>query len=135
MSCLCSQYGMPIQLYSSRDPSTQKNRSYISNLVFFYQIIFCIKEMFEINKLLTYLLTLLRFAVACCTLRAKKLSFLCVFVNAFEKFNGVENRKNDLILIMTPEKQDKTSELSKHWSPDSTLARNEVIIKPLCPVN
>ena len=33
--------------------------------------------------------------------------------------------KNDLILIMTPEKQDKTSELSKHWSPDSTLARNE----------
>ena len=26
------------------------------------------------------------------------------------------NRKNDLILIMTPEKQDKTLELSKHWS-------------------
>ena len=26
----------------------------------------------------------------------------------------VENRKNDLILIMTPEKQDKTLELSKH---------------------
>ena len=25
-----------------------------------------------------------------------------------------ENRKNDLILIMTPEKQDKTLELSKH---------------------
>ena len=29
------------------------------------------------------------------------------------------NRKNDLILIMTPEKQDKTLELSKHWSADS----------------
>ena len=45
------------------------------------------------------------------------------------------NRKNDLILIMTPEKQDKTLELSKHWSPDSTLARNEVIIKTTYPVN
>ena len=30
---------------------------------------------------------------------------------------------------MTPEKQDKTLELSKHWSVDSTLARNEVIMK------
>ena len=39
------------------------------------------------------------------------------------------NRKNDLILIMTPEKQDKTLELSEHWSVDSTLARNEVIMK------
>ena len=39
------------------------------------------------------------------------------------------NRKNDLILIMTPEKQDKTLELSKHWSVDSTPARNEVIMK------
>ena len=28
---------------------------------------------------------------------------------------------------MTPEKQDKTLELSKHWSADSTPARNEVI--------
>ena len=45
------------------------------------------------------------------------------------------NRKNDLILIMTPKKQDKTSELSKHWSPDSTPARNEVIMKPPYPVN
>ena len=36
-----------------------------------------------------------------------------------------QNRKNDLILIMTPEKQDKTLELSKHWSVDSTPARNE----------
>ena len=26
------------------------------------------------------------------------------------------DRKSDLILIMTPEKQDKTLELSKHWS-------------------
>ena len=34
-------------------------------------------------------------------------------------------KKSDLILIMTPEKQDKTLELSKHWSPDSTPARNE----------
>ena len=29
------------------------------------------------------------------------------------------------MLIITPEKEDKTSELSKHWSPDSTQARNE----------
>ena len=41
--------------------------------------------------------------------------------------NTIEN--NDLILIMTPEKQDKTVELSKHWSADSTPARNEVIMK------
>ena len=33
------------------------------------------------------------------------------------------DRKNDLILIMTPEKKDKTLELSKRWSPDSTPAR------------
>ena len=45
------------------------------------------------------------------------------------------NRKNDLILIMTPEKQDKTLELCKHWSVDSTPARNEVIMKPTYPVN
>ena len=45
-----------------------------------------------------------------------------------------ENRKNDLILIMTPEKQDKTFELSKHWSVYSTLARNEVIMKRAYPV-
>ena len=44
------------------------------------------------------------------------------------------NRENDLILIMTPEEQDKTSELSKHWSVDSTPARNEVIIKWTYPV-
>ena len=36
---------------------------------------------------------------------------------------------------MTPEKQDKTSELSKHWSPDSTLARNELIMKMTHPVD
>ena len=45
-----------------------------------------------------------------------------------------QNRKNDLILIMTPEKQDKTLELSKHWSVDSTPARNEVIMKRTYPV-
>ena len=45
------------------------------------------------------------------------------------------NRKNDLILIMTPEKQDKTLELSKHWSADSTPTRNEVIMKMTYPVN
>ena len=45
------------------------------------------------------------------------------------------NRKNDLILIMTPEKQDETLELSKHWSPDSTLTRNEVIMKITYLVN
>ena len=44
------------------------------------------------------------------------------------------NRKNDLILNMTPEKQDKTLELSKHWSADSTPARNEVIMKTIYPV-
>ena len=46
----------------------------------------------------------------------------------------VYNSKNDLILIMTPEKQDKTLELSKHWSVDSTPARNEVIMKRTYPV-
>ena len=45
-----------------------------------------------------------------------------------------EKRKNDVILIMTPEKQDKTLELSKHWSVDSTPARNEVIMKRTYPV-
>ena len=46
-----------------------------------------------------------------------------------------ENRENDLILIMTAEKQDKILELSNHWSPDSTPARNEVIMKTTYPVN
>ena len=45
-----------------------------------------------------------------------------------------DSRKNDLILIMTPDKQDKTLELSKHWSVDSTPARNEVIMKRAYPV-
>ena len=40
-----------------------------------------------------------------------------------------------LLLIMTPEKQDRTSELSKHWSPNLTLARNVVIMKTAYPVN
>ena len=47
-------------------------------------------------------------------------NFICI-LNIIEK--------NDLILIMTPEKEDKTLELSKHWSADSTPARNEVIMK------
>ena len=47
--------------------------------------------------------------------------------------NKINNRKNDLILIMTPENQDKTLELSKHWSADSTPARNEVIMKTTSP--
>ena len=38
------------------------------------------------------------------------------------------NRENDLILIMTPEKQGKSLEFSKHWSVDSTPARNEMIM-------
>ena len=46
----------------------------------------------------------------------------------------IEYRKNDLILIMTPEKLDKTLELSKHWSVDSTPARNEVIMNRTYPV-
>ena len=33
-----------------------------------------------------------------------------------------DSRKDDLILIMTPEKQDKSLELSKHYSVDSTPA-------------
>ena len=33
------------------------------------------------------------------------------------------------MLIMTMEKQDKTLELIKHWSADSTPARNEEIMK------
>ena len=40
--------------------------------------------------------------------------------------------KNDLIL-MTPEKQNKTLELSRHWSADSTPARNEVVMKTTYP--
>ena len=51
-----------------------------------------------------------------------------------ETHQAHENRKNDLILIMTPEKQDKTLELSKHWSADSTPARNEVIKNTTYPV-
>ena len=35
---------------------------------------------------------------------------------------------------MTPAKQDKTLELSKHWSADSTPARNEVIMNRTYPV-
>ena len=35
---------------------------------------------------------------------------------------------------MTTEKQDKTLELSKHWSADSTPEKNEVIMKTTYPV-
>ena len=35
---------------------------------------------------------------------------------------------------MTPEKQDKTLELNKHLSVDSTPAKNEVIMKRTYPV-
>ena len=66
--------------------------------------------------------------------------FLSFYMNQYQKtkynlYSMCEaNRKNDLILTMTPEKQDKTLELSKHWSADSTLARNEVIMKGTYPV-
>ena len=61
--------------------------------------------------------------------RWKVLPGKCIFRGASNEY-----RKNDLILIMTPEKQDKTLELSKHWSVDSTPARNEVIMKRTYPV-
>ena len=51
-----------------------------------------------------------------------------------DKAPGIDSRKDDLILIMTPEKQDKILELSKHWSVDLTPARNEVIMKRTYPV-
>ena len=57
-----------------------------------------------------------------------------VWKTSFHSREKHENRKNDPILIMTPEKQDKTLELSKYWSVDSTLARNEVIMKRTYPV-
>ena len=50
-------------------------------------------------------------------------------------FHGNNIEQNDLILIMTLEKQDKTLESSKYWSPDSTPARNEVIMKTAYPAN
>ena len=36
---------------------------------------------------------------------------------------------------MTPEKQDKNFELIEHWSPESTTARNEAIMKTTYQVN
>ena len=45
------------------------------------------------------------------------------------------NRKKRSYTHYDPKKQDKTLELSKHWSPDSTPARNEVIMKTTYPVN
>ena len=71
------------------------------------------------NRLLFYCLDNFRFQISIHTLQ----------------LDVPENRKNDLILIMTPEKQDnKTLELSKHWSVDSTPARNKVIMKRTYPV-
>ena len=64
--------------------------------------------------------------------------FSCLLLKIDKNYTAMamhfENRKNDLTLIMTPEKQDKTLELSKHWSVDSTPARNEVIMKRPYPV-
>ena len=65
--------------------------------------------------------------------RLPKYHYKSVFDTSLYDDNN-KNRKNDLILIMTPEKQDKTLELSKHWSVDSTPARNEVIMKRTYPV-
>ena len=42
--------------------------------------------------------------------------------------------KKNVMLLMTPEKQDKTLELSKDQCVDSTPARNEVILKRTYPV-
>ena len=56
---------------------------------------------------------------------------ICIFCSLVVTY---ENRKNDLMLIMTQKKQDKTLELSKHY-PDSTPARNEVIMKTTYPIN
>ena len=36
------------------------------------------------------------------------------------KLNMFEYSNDNLILNITPDKQEKTSELSKNWSPDST---------------
>ena len=46
-----------------------------------------------------------------------------------------QNSRDHLILNMTPEKQDKSLELGKHWSPGLTPVRNEVIMKTSYPVN
>ena len=61
-------------------------------------------------------------------------AFKVGWLKIMSRSNPYNNRKNDLILIMTPEQQDKILELSKHWSVDSTPARNEVIMKRAYPV-
>ena len=58
-----------------------------------------------------------------------------VFGGNYNMLINSVNSKDDLIPNTTPKKQDKTSELDKHWSPNSTPARNEVIRKMTCPVN
>ena len=75
-----------------------------------------------------------------CELKSKIIDYrayslkICAFYLASTATFFFLDSKNDLILIMTPEKQDKTLELSKHWSLDSTPARNEVIMKRTYPV-
>ena len=56
-----------------------------------------------------------------------------VYTNTVYRFK-LQIEKKDLILIMIPEKQDKTLDLNKHWSADLTPARNEVIKKTKHPV-
>ena len=46
-----------------------------------------------------------------------------------------QNRKKQCYTHCDPRKKDKTLELSKHWSPDSTSARDEVIMKTTYPAN
>ena len=55
--------------------------------------------------------------------------------NSTNQIEAAQNSKDNLILNMTQEKRDKSSELSKHWSPDSTMVRNEVIMKTTYPLN
>ena len=64
----------------------------------------------------------------------RTLTTVIVILRLKFKPDAIVNRKNDLILIMTAEKQNKTLELSKHRFPDSTPARNEVKMKTRYPV-
>ena len=61
--------------------------------------------------------------------RSMKFKLLVVILNVVSITFNYLNRKNDLILIMTPEKQDKSTDQCLLKSKDSTLARNEVIMK------
>ena len=58
-------------------------------------------------------------------------------MNHMNQMNGMNHMKGMSEMNhthMTPEKQDETLELRKHWSADSTPARNEVIMKRTYPV-